>query len=298
MHAFCLGKCSSGLPSPVHRGRRAPWALHSVAVDPNAAERARWNNDAWTKAWVKREVLTDSITPLLLEALQLRPGERVLDVGCGGGKATLAASRHVQPGGSALGADISEPLLALARERAAGEGAVTFESADLQVDRVGDGGFDVVMSQFGVMFFDEPVVAFTNLARHERSGGRLGFACWQTLDRNPWFVGPAVAPFVAAPPPPAPGKSPTGPFVLGEPDRVHQILHDAGFLNIRIDAHAHEIDVTESTAIDDAQLVFMGVDADAMDDARRAVASQMERFATSDGMRRFPLAFQIVTARV
>jgi hypothetical protein len=59
------------------------------------------------------------------------------------------------------------------------------------------GRFDVVMSQFRVMFFDEPIVAFTNVVKHLRSGGRLGFACWQTLDRNPWFVGPVLAAFVA-----------------------------------------------------------------------------------------------------
>jgi trans-aconitate methyltransferase len=106
-------------------------------VDPNAAERARWNDDAWTKAWPKREVLTDSVTPTLLAALGLRPGERVLDIGCGGGKATIAASRQVQPGGRPVGADISEALLALARQRAAGTRLATFERADMQVDQVG-----------------------------------------------------------------------------------------------------------------------------------------------------------------
>jgi SAM-dependent methyltransferase len=273
-------------------------AVQSGPVDANAAERARWNNDTWTKAWRKREVLTDSVTPLLLEALQLRSGERVLDVGCGGGQATIAASRLVQPGGSALGADISEPLLALARERAAGEEGVTFDSADLQTDQVGAGGFDAVMSQFGVMFFDEPVVAFTNIARHLRPGGRLGFACWQTLDRNPWFVGPVVAPFVAAPPPTAPGKSPTGPFVLGEPDRVRQILRDSGFGQVQIAPHSHQVEIPESAVTDDAQLAFMGVSPDAMDEARQAVALQMQRFATEGEMRRFSLAFQIVIGRV
>jgi SAM-dependent methyltransferase len=266
-------------------------------VDSNAAERARWNDDAWTSAWPKREALTDTVTPSLLEALELRPGERVLDVGCGSGKATMAAARQVQPGGSVVGADFSEALLTRARARAAAGCGATFESADMQVDRVGGGRFDVAMSQFGVMFFDEPVVAFTNIAGHLRSGGRLGFACWQPMDRNSWFVGPVLAPFVAAPPPPAAGKSPTGPFALGDRDRVHQILHDAGLARIRIDLYAREVDVPESVAVDDGQLASMGVGAHAMDDARKAVASLMGRFATGDGTYRFPLAFQIVTAR-
>ncbi|MGO8860571.1 MAG: class I SAM-dependent methyltransferase [Acidimicrobiales bacterium] len=265
-------------------------------MDSNAAERARWNDDAWTKAWQKREALTDSVTPSLLDALELRPGERVLDVGCGGGKATMAAARQVRPGGSAVGADISEALLALARDRASTESGATFQSADMQVDWVGGGGFDVVMSQFGVMFFDEPVVAFANIARHMRSGGRLGFACWQAMERNPWFVGPVLAPFVAPPPPLAIGKSPTGPFALADPDRVRQILHDAGFARIKIDPYAHEVNVPLSAAVNDAQLTFMGVNAQAMDDARQAVMSLMGRFANDEGTYRFPLAFQIVTA--
>jgi hypothetical protein len=127
------------------------------------------------------------------------------------------------------------------------------------------------------------VVAFTNIARHLRPGGRLGFACWQTRDLNPWFVGPVLAPFVAAPRPLAPDKSPTGPFALGDPDRVRHILREAGFGGIRINVRAHEVDVPESAVTDDAQLAFMGVGADMMDDARQAVASQLGRFATDDG---------------
>ena len=67
------------------------------------------------------------------------------------------------------------------------------------------------------------------------------------------------------PPPLARGKSPTGPLALGNPDHVHQILRGAGFTGIRVDLHAHEVDVPESAVIDDVQLAFMGVGADAMD---------------------------------
>ena len=268
-----------------------------LVMEPNAPEHARWNDGAWTKAWPKREVLTSSVTPVLLEALALNPGERVLDVGCGGGKATMAACGQVLPGGSAVGADISQALLALAADRASGMSAISWQQRDMQTDRVAGDAFDVTMSQFGVMFFDEPVTAFANIHNHLRRGGRLGFACWQTLDRNPWFVGPALAPYVAAPPPPAPGKSPTGPFALGEPDRVRQFLTDAGFEAVDIDQRSHEVEVPENAVVDDAQLAFMGVTPETMDGARRAVASMLERFRGAEDRYRFPLAYQIVTAR-
>jgi SAM-dependent methyltransferase len=267
-------------------------------MEPNAAERARWNDEGWTKAWPKREVLTDTVTPVLIDSLGLQAGERVLDVGCGGGRATMAAWHRVQPGGRVVGADLSGPLLALAAERVTGTTDLTFQQADMQIDRVDRGDFDVVMSQFGVMFFDEPEAAFINIGKHLRAGGRLGFACWQSIEHNPWFLGPALAPFLVPPPPPAPGKSLASPFAFGDPDRVRQILSDAGFSQISIEPGAHQVDVPQSAVVDDAQLRFMGVGVDRMDEARQAVEALMTRFATPDGMRRLPLAYQIVTARI
>jgi SAM-dependent methyltransferase len=210
----------------------------------------------------------------------------------------MAAWRLVQPGGHVVGADISGPLLALARERAEGTTGLTFQLADVQIDRLNTGDFDVAMSQFGVMFFDEPEAAFTNIGAHLHSGGRLAFACWQSIDHNPWFLGPTLTPFIAAPPTPAPGKSLASPFAFGDPDRVRQILSDAGFTQVRINPRAHEVDVPADAVVDDAQLRVMGVGADHMEEARQAVDSLMARFATPEGTRRLPLAYQIVTARM
>ncbi|MGH2849337.1 MAG: SAM-dependent methyltransferase, partial [Solirubrobacteraceae bacterium] len=98
----------------------------------NEIEQKRWNDAQWTALWPRRERLTDAVSPLLLEAASLRAGERVLDVGCGGGKTSLAAARAVGPQGTATGADISAPLAALARQRAeeAGVDNVSFHVVD------------------------------------------------------------------------------------------------------------------------------------------------------------------------
>jgi len=267
-------------------------------MDTNQAERRRWNNQDWVSVWHKREPLTDEITPFLLDALALRSGERVLDVGCGGGKATIAAARAVSPSGIAIGADISVPLTDAATRRATNAQVdnVSFCVADMQHERVAGGPFDVVMSQFGVMFFDEPLAAFANIRAHLDPGGRIAFACWQTIDRNPWFIGPALAGIAPPPPPPAPGKSPTGPFALGDHVRTQNLLASAGFANVRRRAHDLVADLPHDAVVDDAQLTFMGVPADKLAAARATVNDHLARFRSGPGRAKFPLAFQVFQA--
>jgi hypothetical protein len=114
-------------------------------------------------------------------------------------------------------------------------------------------------------------------------------------ERNPWFIGPVVAPYITRPRQPAPGASPKGPFALGEPDRVRQILGEAGFTGVRIDPLEYEVDVSADTVGDGAQLAFMGVPPDAIAPATDAVRSYMTRFAAGTGLR-LPLAYQLVRA--
>ncbi len=270
-----------------------------MPTDTNPAERRRWNDDRWTGMWPRRERFTGSVTPHLMDALSLTPGERVLDVGCGGGKTTIAAGRLVGSAGAAVGADISVPLVDLARRRAAEAGAtnVTFQVVDMQYASIGDTPFDVALSQFGVMFFDEPVTAFANIGRHLRAGARIGFACWQEPARNPWFSGFALARFVPPIPPAPAGKSPTGPFALADAERTEGILRTAGFTEIRRTAVDQTVEVPEDAIVDDDQLAFMGVAGADMADARRAVDEHMASFRIESGLCRFPMAFQIFEAR-
>jgi SAM-dependent methyltransferase len=264
----------------------------------NEVERERWNDERWTALWPKRERLTDAVSPFVLGAAALRPGERVLDVGCGGGKTSLAAARSVGAQGVVVGADFSKPLSGLASQRAseAGAGNVTFHVVDMQTDTVDGEAFDVALSQFGVMFFDEPVTAFGNIRAHLKPGGRLAFACWQALERNPWFFASAIADLLPAPPTPGPGKSPTGPFALADQERTAGILSSAGFRDVRCTTHELAVEVPQDSVVDEAQLAFMGVAADKRASAQAAVEEYMRQFALSPTLSRFPLAFQVFEA--
>lgn len=168
----------------------------------------------------------------LLERVQLDSSHAVLDVGCGSGATTLAAARVA---GTALGADLSEPLLAVAadRARAASIDNAEFVVADAQTYPFAEGGFDIVISQFGVMFFDDPVQAFANLRRSLAPGGQAAFVTWQGLQANEWvsIVGQAVSEHA---PLPDLGGIAGGPgmFALKDPDETTAVLEAAGFAQV------------------------------------------------------------------
>lgn len=211
----------------------------------NAAQVAYWN-DAAGRTWADLQDRIDrQIRPLGLAAmdrLDPRPGERVLDVGCGCGDSSLELARRVGPEGEVLGLDISAPMLEVARERARAAGArnLVFQEADVQTATL-PGDRDAVFSRFGVMFFADPTAAFANLRSALRPGGRLGFVCWRPLAENLWMRLPAetAADLVPAAPPPEPGAP--GPFAFADPDRVRRILSEAGFTGIELSPHDEAI---------------------------------------------------------
>ncbi len=198
---------------------------------PNAEQIRYWNEVAGPK-WVRlQERLDAQIGPFGERAIErsgAAPGECVLDVGCGCGSTALELSRRVAPTGRVVGVDLSAPMLEVARARAA-PGALRFENADAQTHAFERGGFDLVFSRFGVMFFQDPPAAFSNLRSALRPGGRLTFVCWQALERNPWMAVPlrAIAAHVELPP--RPGPEAPGPFALADPERIRAILERAGF---------------------------------------------------------------------
>ncbi len=206
-----------------------------VAV-ANERETKRWNDDRWVASWPNRERLTEALTPYLLRG--------------GRGPAGPAGVRHrvwrrppdhhaladaVAPEGRAVGLDISAPLLELAGDRArqAGAANVEFVVVDVQTGHLDQEPFDLAVSQLGVMFFDEPLVAFGAIRGLLGADGRLVFACWQGVEQNPWHLATALRALIPPPPLPAPGKSPVGPFTLGDDEYVRDVLGGAGFVGGR-----------------------------------------------------------------
>lgn len=210
--------------------------MSGARVDPANEDSFRsWDGPGGEYWAANASTFDDSMAtylPPLFEAAALSPGERVLDIGCGNGVTTLEAARRAVPG-RAMGLDLSGAMLDVARHRAMKTQVanVEFVQGDAQIYPFEPGGFDVVLSRFGVMFFADPGAAFTNIGRGVRPGGRLAMLVWQSIDKNEWMT--AVTAALAAgralpgPPPGAPG-----PSSLGDPDRVRHLLGDAGFSEV------------------------------------------------------------------
>jgi ubiquinone/menaquinone biosynthesis C-methylase UbiE len=185
-----------------------------MSHSPNDAQIEFWNGPGGSR-WVKeQEELDRSLAPFaqaLFARAALTSGERVVDVGCGCGVTSLAASALVGAAGSVLGVDVSAPMLARAKERADGLPNVSFELSDATTHGFAR-SFDAVVSRFGVMFFANPVAAFANLRSALRPGGRVVFIAWRSAPENPWVRIPGEAASAHVPPLPRPG--PDDPVAL------------------------------------------------------------------------------------
>lgn len=211
----------------------------SPAERDNAAQIAYWNDKAavtWTTFQERLDALFEPITALALDAAKAAPGEHAIDVGCGCGATVLALADRLGATGQVLGLDVSEPMSARARERIAASGLANAKVlvSDAATYTFPHGDADLLFSRFGVMFFADPVAAFTNLRRAMRPGGRLLCAAWRPLADNPWFRVPleAARPLVS-PLPPADPEAP-GPFALANADRTRAIFADAGWHGVTL----------------------------------------------------------------
>jgi SAM-dependent methyltransferase len=266
-----------------------------------------WNGrmgHEWVVLQSRMDANLSAIHDALMPFAAPRPGEAVLDIGCGTGTTSLALADAVGAAGRVFGIDISRTMLDLAQQRGQGHANLSFAEADASQAAFRP-EYDLLFSRFGVMFFDDPVGAFANLHKAVKPGGRIAFACWRTPPENPWASAPIAAarPFLPEAPPPDPNAP--GPFAFADPQRILSILSDVGFHFVETNKFDGLMDM--GTDLDQAAAYTLRIGPLArataeLDDATKAkiavaVKDALGRFTRTDGSIAPPVACWLVSAR-
>ena len=209
---------------------------------PNTAQRDAWNGPEgvnWAESHAVAAPADADLVGRLLAAAAIRPDEFVIDIGCGTGEATRRAAAAAS-GVTALGIDLSQGMVEVATTTAAEQGVdgATFVAGDAQVHPFWEGVADVVISHFGLMFFDDPRAAFANLARALRPGGRLVFVVPQAMERCAWYTVPLAALTGRVP---TSSERPSQMFSLAEPAATAEVLVGAGFADVAVEPAPHAL---------------------------------------------------------
>lgn len=205
-----------------------------MTAEPGSLPVLDWADEAgkrWLGGVDGLEAMIEPVGRAAIDAAGFEPGERVIDIGCGGGWTTREIAARVAPDGHALGLDISANLVALARDRAQGipniGPNISFHIGDAAVYRP-DTPFDRIFSRFGVMFFTDFAAAFRNIRLMIHDRGRLDMAVWASAPENPWYrsVVGVIRNHVEVPTPP---PHYPGPFALGDREYLKSLLTNSGF---------------------------------------------------------------------
>ncbi|WP_299741634.1 class I SAM-dependent methyltransferase [uncultured Tateyamaria sp.] len=274
----------------------------------NAEQEEFWTDAAGPK-WVTQQTQMDTllapVLDLVLDQAALRPGDQVLDIGCGTGVSVVAAARAVGGQGHVTGLDISETMLDLAAARLPDMTNAALLKADAQTHRF-DTSFDAMISRFGVMFFNDTVAALSNLNAALAPGGRMTFAAWGPAPQNPYFMVPAKAAASVLGPMPKTDRTLPGPFAFEDSTRILAEMAQAGLKNTDVETVSVDLtsvgDVAETAALmmqigpAEAAVRHHGVDAKAAQQVQSAVADAIAQFDTDDGLR-IPACIHIYSAR-
>jgi SAM-dependent methyltransferase len=271
-----------------------------MSFDANAHRQA--SLDGWEEAaagWVRRNDLMRSyaapVSHWMLDALALQPGQRVLELAGGIGETGMLAAELVAPMGSVIISDQAEAMLAGARARAQELGVENVEFKVLNAEWIDLplASFDAVLCRWGYMLMADPAAALGETRRVLAPGGHVALAVWDAIESNPWALLPGreLIERGLAPAPDPDAAPPPGPFALGNADVVSELLAEAGFTDVEVQAldlprrHPAFEDLWETTldlsrAFHDAVL---SRPADEMDEIKASLAERFKPYTAADG---------------
>jgi len=280
----------------------------SASDDGNEAQIEYWNGPGgmrWLESQRTHDALLAKAGELLMARAAASPGEVVLDIGCGCGATTMELAQRVVPRGRVIGVDVSAPMLELARKRVPKALPVEFVEADATVYQFEPGRADLLLSRFGVMFFADPIRAFSNMRAGLRKGARVVFVCWREPRMNPWMMLSLQETYRHVPRLPELGPDDPGPFSFASEQRVRGVLERAGFDRISLESVELPFDLANGGGLTAAveTAMHIGPTSRALDgqpaekhtavaDSIRAALAPFE----TDGSVPLPGAFWIVTA--
>ena len=272
-----------------------------------AESRARWERGAsgWGKRADEIREMGMPVSALMIERLELQPGQRVLELAAGPGDTGFLAAELIRPGGTLVCSDGAEAMLELARARAQAQQIENVEFVRLELEWIDlpTASVDAVLCRWGIMLLVDPSAAAQEIRRVLRPGGRAALSVWDVPEHNPWATipGRALAELGHAP---APDPDAPGMFALGQPGQLEQLLASSGFLDVLVE----QVDVGRTPPSVDAYLeetldlstpfrdTVAQLSKDQWQEVVNRIVSLAEPFTDADGSLRLPGAALVATA--
>ncbi len=277
----------------------------SEAFDANAhreASLAGWEAAApgWTRRQEAIRRLGAPVSAWMLDAVSLQPGERVLELAAGLGETGMLAAKQVAPMGGVIVSDQADAMLVGARARAAELGLSNIEFQVLGAEWIDLplASIDAVLCRWGYMLLADPPAALAETRRVLRPGGRVALAVWDSVQHNPWALLPTLELIERGltSPPGGRARQEPGPFALGDPERVRELLSHAGFAEIEVQSldvvQRHDsFDIFWETTLDISHAFHDAVlsrPEPEIVEIRAGLASRLELFLGPDGTLSIP----------
>ena len=275
----------------------------------NLKQKEFWSGsggDVWVNKQSEMDIMLNPLGTKAISKLDLSGVTKIIDIGCGCGATTLEIAKQLGEG-EIIGVDISEPMLARAAQNASDQSLsnANFQVLDVQVDDM-PSDFDIAFSRFGVMFFEDPYQAFSNIYKSLKENGKLSFVCWQNPSLNPWqsLSLKVIKEYLDLPSPPP--KSP-GPFAFEDKNYISDILNQSNFKDIEIEDNQEDIVMFSGKSIEEACEDYLTINPvvtemlknskeELKDEILKALVLKFSEFHNGDGLL-FPSATWIVTAR-